>query len=352
MRLSFRTWLSIATLLLIVVVLVLSRHELVQAWRLMTEVNLYILSLFIPLVLLNYYASGEMIFSYLKAKKQIDHISPLEQMRMSLEMNFVNHVLPSGGASGVSYMTWRLGKHGITGSRALMAQGVRLVVGFAAFSLLLLIAVLAVTADVGVNRYIILVSASIVGALVAGTVAAVYFIKDIRRVRKASVWITKSVNKLVDKVSFGKKQRVLGADATEAFLVDMHEDYLEMNRDRRVLIKPFVWAIVFTCTDIAMFFVAFWALGTIVNPAPILIAYGIATVAGFIVITPGGSGAYEALMVGFLVVAGLTQGTAIAGVVLARAIILVVIIVIGYVFYQDALMRYGKRERASSTKRQ
>lgn len=344
MKLSLRTWLSIATFALIIIVLVLSRHELARAWQLMTEVNVWILALFIPIVLLNYYAAGEMIFSYLRGKKLIKHISAFEQMRMSLEMNFVNHVLPSGGASGVSYMTWRLSKHGVSGSRAIMAQAVRLVVGFAAFSLLLVIAVLAVTIDNGVNRSIILVSSTLVGLMVAGTVVGIYFIKDVRRVRKASAWLTRAINFIVRKVTFGKKRRVLSEKKTEVFLVDMHDDYLELKRDRRVLIQPFVWAIIFTCTDIAMYFVAFWALGTIVNPAPILIAYGLATIAGFIVITPGGSGAYEALMVGFLVVAGLAQGTAIAGIVLARVIILLVIIIIGYIFYQHALMRYGKHE--------
>ena len=347
MKLSLRTWLSIATAVIIVVILVLSRHELIHAWRLMTEVNPWILALFIPLVLLNYFAAGEMIFSYLRGKNRIAHISPITQMRMTLEMNFVNHALPSGGASGVSYMTWRLGHYGVSPSRALMAQAVRFVVGFAAFSLLLIIAVVVVTIDAGVNRAIILVSSALVSLMMGATIAAVYFIKDIRRVRKVSAWLTGVVNALVRRVTFGRKRRVLRDGAAESFLVDMHEDFLELNRDRRVLVRPFIWAVIFTCSDVALFFVAFWALGTLVNPAPILIAYGLATIAGFAVITPGGSGAYEALMVGFLVIAGLSQSIAIAGVVLTRVIILVMILVIGYIFYQHALVRYGKREQSN-----
>lgn len=342
MKLSVRTWLSIATFALIVLLLVLTRHELMQAWELMSQVNLWILALFIPLVLLNYFSAGEMIFSYLRGKKRIGHISPFEQMRMSLEMNFVNHALPSGGASGVSYLTWRLGKLGVSPSRAMMAQMVRFVVGFAAFSLLLAISVLAVTIDGGVNRSIILVSSTLVSLMVGITIVAIYFIKDARRVRRASTWLVRAANTLVRRVTFGKKRVLLRQEQTEAFLVDMHDDYLELRHDKRVLIKPFVWALVFTCTDIAMYFVAFWALGTIVNPAPILIAYGLATIAGFAVVTPGGSGAYEALMVGFLVIATLSPDQAIAGVVLARVLILLVILVLGYAFYQHALIRYGK----------
>lgn len=347
MKLSVRTWLSIATLGLIILLLVLTRHELAHAWKLMSQVNLWILALFIPLVLLNYFAAGEMVFSYLRAKGRMAHVSAAEQMRMSLEVNFVNHVLPSGGASGVSYLTWRLGKIGVSPSRAMMAQAVRFAVGFAAFSLLLVLAVLIVTIDDGVNRVIILMSSMLVGLMISATVVIIYFIKDLRRVRKISAWLVRVVNKLVRRVTFGRKRVLLRAEPTEAFLVDMHEDYLELKHDRRVLVRPFVWAVIFTCTDVAMFFVAFWALGSVVNPAPILIAYSIATLAGFAVITPGGSGAYEALMVGFLVIAGTTQSVAIAGVVLARVLILLVILVIGYVFYQHALMRYGKSGKPS-----
>ena len=93
------------TLVLIGVIIYFSRHELLHAWELLGRVNIWILLLLIPGQILVYYAGGEMIFSYLRAKKSIDDVPPWALARMSLEMNFVNHVLPSGGVSGVSYMT-------------------------------------------------------------------------------------------------------------------------------------------------------------------------------------------------------------------------------------------------------
>jgi uncharacterized protein (TIRG00374 family) len=93
-----------------------------------------------------------------------------------------------------------------------------------------------------------------------------------------------------------------------------------------------------------LFLITFWALGVPVNPAPILIAYGVAALAGFFVITPGGAGAYEAIMVGFLALAGLSQGTAIAGTLLTRVILLLGTIVLGYVFYQLAIVKYGRNK--------
>jgi hypothetical protein len=48
-------------------------------------------------------------------------------------------------------------------------------------------------------------------------------------------------------------------------------------------------------------------------------------------------------MVMVLATAGLHEGQAIAGIVLARVIILLVTIVLGYVFYQLTLLKYGRR---------
>jgi uncharacterized protein (TIRG00374 family) len=90
--------------------------------------------------------------------------------------------------------------------------------------------------------------------------------------------------------------------------------------------------------------IAFWALGASVNPAPILIAYGVASMAGFFIVTPGGAGAYEAIMVAFLALAGIESSIAIAGILLTRVILLISTVVLGYAFYQHAILKYGKGE--------
>lgn len=340
---SFRAWLSIVTFVLIGVILYFSREELVRSFELLFQVNIWILLLLIPVQILVYYAAGEMVFSYLRGKGSIDNVKKPTLARISLEMNFVNHVLPSGGVSGVSYMTWRLKKLGISSSRATIAQVVRFAVGFVAYIVLLLVAVLMVTVDGGINRWIILVSSTLVGVMISGILAAIYLFSSIRRMNKFAAWLTKFTNKLVKRVTFGKKTNVLSGEEVNTFFEEMHHDYAALKREKHILIKPFWWGIVFTIADVSLFLITFWALGNPVNPAPVLIAYGIAAMAGFFVITPGGAGAYEAIMVTFLAIAGLSQGTAIAGIVLTRIILLIGTIALGYVFYQLALIKYGKK---------
>jgi uncharacterized protein (TIRG00374 family) len=343
---SFRAWLSVTTLFLIAVIVFFSRHELLRALELLRHVDVWILFLLLPGQLLVYYAGGEMMFSYLRAKKSIEAVKPLTLARMSLEMNFVNHVLPSGGVSGISYMSWRLGKYGVMSSRATMAQVVRYTMSFASFIFLLSIAVFIVTLDGNINRWIILVSSTLVGGMIGITLAGIYLLSSRERMKNFSQWLSRVVNRIVAKVTLHKIMHVIDSQAIEKYFSEMHTDFTALRNDKKILLRPFLWGIVFNTADVSLFLITFWALGHPVNPAPILIAYGVAAIAGFVVVTPGGAGAYEAIMVTFLSVAGLEQGTAIAGILLTRVILLIGTIGFGYLFYQHALVHYGKDKPA------
>lgn len=305
----------------------------------------------IPLQILVYYAGGEMIFSYLRGKGQIKKVKRAELVRIALEGNFVNHVLPSGGVSGVSYLTWRLGQYGVHPGRATMAQAVRHAVGFIAFAALLLVALFAVTLDGDLNRWIILTSAGLFGLIILSILALIYLLSSKRRIDRFASWLYRAINLVVRRVTFGKRRKLVRETTIEKFLDEMHGDFLELRHDKRLLVKPFLWGLVYTIGDAGLFMVAFWALGEVFNPAPILIAYGVASLAGFFVLTPGGAGAYEAIMVTFLAFAGIAGGVAIAGILLARVVILLGTIGFGYVFYQHTLNTYGGKN-GPKTKRQ
>ena len=342
---SAKAILSWVTLGLVVLIVFFSRHELVHAWVLLQSINLVVLLLLIPMQLVAYYAAGETIFSYIRnSKKSFNRVSRPELARMALELNFVNHILPSGGVSGLSYMSWRLGRFGVSPGRATAAQAVRYIAGFIASIILILIAVIAVTIDGHINRWIILVSSGIVFFMIVGTMAMVFLVSNESRMTRFAHWLTKTLNHWAYKLTKGKRRVIVHEAPLLVFFGEMHEDYRELQGNWRVLIKPLLWALLFTVAEAALFVITFWALGTPVNPAPILIAYCLASVAGFIVVTPGGAGAYEAIMVAFLTVAGIGSGVAIAGIVLSRVVILLTTIGFGYIFYQHTLLRYGKNK--------
>lgn len=341
---SVKSWLSLITLCLVAVILYVSRHELVRAWQMLTTVNLWILLLTAAGMFLSLFAAGQMIFSYLKRKGYLTDTSPMALMRMSLEMNFVSHVLPSGGLSGISYMGWRLSRLGVPTGKSTMAQAVKLFAQFASFVTLLFIAVLLVTIDGSVNRWTILLSSMLAGGMLAATAAGIYVISSRNRSENIARQIVNLVNNMARRMTRGRRRVVLEQSVVTQFMVDMHDDYQYLRRDVGLLKWPYLWGLVFALADVSIFWVTFWALGTPINPAPILIAYGVATVAGFLVATPGGAGAYEMLMVAVLTMSGLSADNAIAGILLARVIILLVTIFGGYAFYQHAILRYGKRK--------
>lgn len=346
---SFRTWLSILTVVFLGVILFAARHELHAAWQLLGRVDLWILLLMVPVQILVLYAGGQMIFTYLRAKGQVKKVSNWDMIRISFEGNFVNHVLPSGGVSGVSYLTWRFSHLGVSPGRATMAQVVRHASTFVAFALLLLVALFAVTLDGDLNRWIILTSASLFGLIAGGLLACIYLLSSKRRMDKFAVWVYKAINYVTRKVTFGRKRKLVKQEVITEFLEDMHHDFNELRHDKKLLIKPFLWGIVFNIADAGLFMVAFWSLGEIFNPAPVLIAYGVASLVGFVVATPGGAGVYEAIMVTVLAFAGISGGVAIAGILLARVVILIITIVCGYVFYQHALAKHGGPARGAKT---
>ena len=122
----------------------------------------------------------------------------------------------------------------------------------------------------------------------------------------------------------------------------MQDDFQDLSNHPKLLIKPMIWGAVYTVFDVAMFAVAFLSLGVFVNPAILMVGYGVAGLAAIVVFTPGGTGVYETIMIIFLSMAGTPPDLAIAGIILTRAILLTGTIIFGYIFYQHALIKYGK----------
>lgn len=343
---SPRTILSVATIVALVIIVVLSRHELVKAWELLGRANLWLLSLLIPFQIIVYYAGGEMIFSYLRDKKMIKNVSHFETTRIALELNLVNHIFPSGGVSGISYATWRLHKLGVSSARATFAQMIRYVTGFISLLLLLILAVILLTIDGGINRYIVASSFLLIFTVMGLTFALAMIFSSEIRMYKAARNTSRAINAVARWVSLGRVKRLVSSEKVENFFSEMQDDFRELLAHKKLLVKPFCWGFVYAVFDVAMFMLAFWSLGAHVNMAILIVGYGVAGLASLVAFTPGGAGVYEVIMIFFLSMAGVPAELAIAGIVLTRVILLVGTILFGYIFYQHALFKYGKNDDA------
>lgn len=339
---SFRTWLSIITGVVLVILVITLWPEIEKAFGYLGQVNLWILALLLPAQLISYFATAEVLFSYLRRRGTLRGLSPFGAARMSLEFNFVNHVLPSGGAAGISYIGWKLSHFGVSGGNSTMGQLIRFVLIFVSFIILMTsaVVVLAISGQATALVY------WLAGGFVVATLTLIVLFLVLASSRKRSDRFGRAaarfINWLVRTVTFGRKPKVITDDTIAKFTYDLHQDYRLMSQDRRVLIVPFLWSFVANLADVSLFYIAFWALGAPVHPAVVLIAYGLSSITAITVVTPGGAGAYEAVMIAFLASAGVSADIAIAGTLLARVILMVGTIVFGYVFYQDTIMRHGK----------
>lgn len=343
---SFKQWLNVVTLVLVLLVLFFARNDIIHAWHLLGQVNIWIFLLIIPIQFVSYYANGEMIFAYLRKRGDLQNVPPLEAPKMALEFNFVNHIFPTGGMSGISYMTWRLAKLGVRSGRATLAQVVKFAATFISFAVLAVVSVLVITADVGLNRFAILAASGLVMAVVLIILGTIYLLSSRGRLEKFEHFVDVILNKKITRL-IRREKPIVARTALGSFFEDMHNDYRTLREQPKLLIQPLLWGLIFNISETMMFFVTFMALGTVIDPAAILIATGLAGLAGAFFVTPGGAGGYEAVMVLFLTLVGVTAGIALAGVVLARTVLILVTIATGYIVYHQAVKKYGKAPTAS-----
>lgn len=343
MKFSFRTWLTIITMVLLTIVVVFAWPEIRKAWGLLGQVNLWILALLIPVQLASYFATGGMIFSYLRSKGNLKEMSRWKMTRLALELNFVNHILPSGGAAGFSYLAWVLSRHKVSVSRSTMAQIIRFAMTFISFVVLLIVAMIILAFSDHIDRMLVIAGLGLTVLAIAATLVVIWLLKSKKRLEKFSNGITAKVNRLVWKLTKGKKRKLVKGEKLLEFFIGIHDDYLALRRERKILAKPFIWALIANMLDVALIWIAFWALGYPLDPALLFVVFGVASIASAVSVTPGGAGVYEAIMVAFLAAAGVTPDVAIAGTLLARVTLLAGTILFGYIFYQLTVMKYGKR---------
>jgi len=337
---SFRFWISAITLVAVTVIVVLAWPKMQEAFASLSQVNLLILALLIPIQLLSYYATGEVLFSFLRGRGDLRGVHPMTVMRMSLEFNFANHMLPSGGTAGIAYTAWKLHTFGVAPSRSTLGQLARFAVTFFSFSVLLVVGVIWLWMS-GQAHWATVGPAGLVAAISLGTVGIGSWLLGKRRLlHRVGGRLTAIANWFTG--LFNRARTPLSPSPMIRFLDGLHIEYRALRADSGLLGVPLAWSFLVNLVDASLFWVALWSIGIVADPALVFIAYGMATLTSLVVVTPNGLGAYELVMIGVLTAGGLPAAPVIAAVVLARVILMVGTIVLGYAFYQHSLMHAGK----------
>ncbi len=344
-KISFRTILSILTFILLVYVVYTNFGDIKEAISHIGETNILVLLLLIPEQLFMYFCCGQMFFSYMRAKKDAQKISPWTLMRVSLELNFVNHAVPAGGLGGLGYITWRLKPFGATAGQSSFMYVLRYIITICANQLQTIVAIVALllfgtvpTAGAWVIGFTALLS--------IGIIAVIVIIVAIASSKKRIDWFAKTgtnlTNWLVAKVTFGRKKDVLKRETVDKYLGDAHGDLMTARRHKEMLIRPILWGIVYSFLEIATYWIVAASLGHPEILPQIMIGEAIGSVMGAIV----PYGLYELGMVGIMASLGVDAGLAALVVLMTRVIVLASTIISGYGFYQHSISKIGRKEKA------
>ena len=335
---KIKLWVNILTFVAIVIVVIFARHDILLAFQKMQQLNLLVLALMIPAQFFAFYAVGRVYYYFFKATG-----SPLPMktlMPAAIELNFVNHIFPSGGISGFSYLTLRLKHDNISTAKSTLAQLVRFTMAFATFIGLLLLALVLLAAEDRVNRFIMLIAAALTFTILFGTMIVVYVIGKGTRIREFTQATSRALNKIIHIVR-PHHPETINLKRTELMFNELHEDYVLLRQDFRKMGPVVGWALLANVAEIGLIYIAFLAHGSWINPGALIIAYAIATTAGLIAILPGGLGVYEPLMATVLLSAGVPADLALSATLVSRVVTLVLALGAGYILYQRTLRRYG-----------
>jgi uncharacterized protein (TIRG00374 family) len=303
-----------------------------------------IVLLIIPLQLINYFVIAKFYQSYFKNGGQT---LPMKLMyKVALELNFVNHIFPSGGVAGFSYLGLRMRKQGIPVARTTLAQTMRFGLTFISFLIILFIGMFLLSFGSGKSGggIAMFIGLSIAFLTLFTVMAVSYLISSANRIKAFTAFLPRVANRLSKRLV---RKSYINIERIERLCTNTHNDFVVMKHDWRKLKMPFIWALLINITEIGTIYLAYVALGQLVNPGAVILAYSVASFAGLVSILPGGIGVYEALMTGVLASAGVAKALALSATLIYRIVCMITFLPVGFILYQLA-QRRGDAEAPSN----
>ena len=326
---------NLITLAALVILIYVIRGQLGDTFRNLARVNAWALLLLIPVEFLNYHAQARMyqrLFAIVGNKLSYKYL-----LRASLELNFVNHVFPSGGVTGLSYFTLRLRQgEELSSGKATFIHVMKIALYFLAFEVVLVFGVLALAAQGRVNNLVILVAGSISTLLVVGTIGFAYIVGSKQRINSFFLALTRVLNRLI-RVVRPKRPEAINTIGVRKLFDDFHDSYQEVRSNYKQLRAPFIYALIADITEVLAIYVVYIAFGEWVNIGAVILAYGIANFAGLVSVLPGGVGIYEALMTTVLAATGIPPRLSLPVTVMYRILNTLIQVPPGYYFYNKAI---------------
>jgi len=333
-KINWRTVLTVATFIGLALLIYGLRKDIGAVIKNLGKVNTFALLLMVPFEAWNYdvYARFyKSIFATLGKK-----VTYWPMYRATLELNFVNHILPSGGVSGISYFNVRMRSLGISGAQSTLSQVMKLFLLFLSFLPLLVLGVFLLAIRGHANNIVMVVTSSLITLLIVGTFIGIYIIESKQRINSSLTFIAKFLNRLIHFVR-PKHPETIGIEKAQRTFTELHDNYQLLKSKWPELKKPFLYMFLANATEIGSLYSVYIAFGHLVNVGAVILAYAVANFAGLLSVLPAGIGVYEGLMTAVLAATGIPADLSIPVTIMYRVLNMTIQLAPGYVLYQKAV---------------
>ena len=343
---SFRTVLSILTIILVGYVVYQNWPDMVETFHHLSETNIPVLLLLIPEQLFMYFACGQIFFSYLRYSKDVKDFSKKEILTISTELNFVNHAVPAGGLGGLAYLTYRLRPFNVTAGQSgflyIFRYAVTTVINY--FQALVAIVILLILNLIpNEAMWVIPVSLVMNFGVFIGLSLIVYIASSKKRIEFFTLKATRFINFLIRIVTFGHKKKAIKEAKISRYFDDIHESVMIAKQNKKYLKLPLYWGFVYSFFEVATYWIVATSLGRFELLPFILVGEAIGSV--FDGIVP--YGLYELGMAGVMIALGVDFPTATIVTVMTRVLTLILTIVTGTLPYYKVIRGKENDDKAT-----
>lgn len=312
------------------------RHQIWDTVLNLGKVNAFALPTMLVWQALNYHSYAKLYQNYFRILGE--RIRYRSMLRVTLELNFINNVFPSGGVSSFSYFSLRMKDAEVPGSKSALVQLAKFLTVFVSFQILLVVGLFLLALEGKANSVTILVAGSLATLLLVSTFALAFIIGSRTRINSFFTLIARSVNRVIHIFRRSHPETINVARVRDMF-TQLHENYMLLKSDFGALKRPFWWSLVANITEILTIYTVYVAFGQFVNPGAVILAYAVANFAGLVSVLPGGVGIYEALMTGVLAASGVNPALSIPVTIMYRILNMSLQLPIGYYYYHKNLHR-------------
>lgn len=312
------------------VLLISNRQQIKETMELLKRLDWRIVVLLPLMQLTSYFFIANYYRAFLRALDKKVRIWPTYAMVVSLF--FIEQVLPSGGASGITYIAYAMRRVATAGTTTLI-QLSRYLFNFLAYFFIVPMGIFLLLIQDPVNEQAVEYGVILLVILAVSGGITVYLLSNQRHIEHFASGVSHFVNWLAHKFLRRDSKGLIDEQSIKKSLNDFHEGVQTIGASKQRFVRPFCFMLMSTFMQLSIVYLSFVAVGQAINPGLVVVAFAIANLVGVISVIPGDVGVHEAAMIFVLSTAGVDQPVAISATLLYRVFNKLVMLTIGFGFY-------------------